>query len=247
MAPEFINSYEIGYKQAIGHNISIDAAAFYYDYNNLQVPISVLNGGVVQSEFINSPKAVSEGIEFEGEWSPIHNLLITASSYSYDHTALETGCTLSGGVPTAGSLCVVDTNDPDAVEPGANPAAGQAAGAARVQSVKGNPLLRSASQQAGPRCRLHLGVRSGLVHPGRARTSGATPRTAPSSIAATTTRRPRGTTSACGPCGRGRGTSTEIIGFIKNVFNNQEYEAAGTAARALPGQRRHQYRTPLPA
>ena len=45
VAPEFINAYEIGYKQAIGRTLTIDTAAFYYDYNNLQLPVSVAGGG----------------------------------------------------------------------------------------------------------------------------------------------------------------------------------------------------------
>ncbi|HEX3916701.1 MAG TPA: TonB-dependent receptor [Caulobacteraceae bacterium] len=230
VAPEFINSYEIGYKQAIGHNISIDTAAFYYDYNNLQVPIAVLNGGVVQSEFVNSPKAVSEGIEFEGEWSPIHNLLITAS-YSYDHTALETGCTLSGGVPTAGSLCVVDTNDTFAVEPGANPVAGQPAGAARFQSVKGNPLPEA------PANKLALDVAyTWEFDPGSFTLSGSYVwrDTQDGTIFDRSyDNAPSWNDVSLRALWKGAGDKYEIIGFIKNVFNNQEYEAADGGAGLL--------------
>jgi iron complex outermembrane receptor protein len=142
--PEDINSYEVGYKQAFGHSATIDIAGFYYDYDNMQLPISIANGGVTQSQFINVPKSVSTGVEFEGNWSPITDLLLTFT-YSYDYTAIETGCsgTIAGGKltpATINSLCVVDTNDPNAVALRANPFPGQNPLLTRDQSVKGNPL-----------------------------------------------------------------------------------------------------------
>jgi iron complex outermembrane receptor protein len=147
--PEYLNAYEIGYKQSFGKNLLIDIAGYYYDYQALQVPLSINNGGVTQALFVNVPKSISEGVEFEAYWTPIRDLVITAS-YSYDHTAIQTGCTgtLSAPDPVTGqvhliaaqgSLCVLDTNDPGAVQPGANPFPGQTT-PARVQSVKGNPL-----------------------------------------------------------------------------------------------------------
>jgi iron complex outermembrane receptor protein len=74
----------------------------------------------------------------------VKDLLVTGS-YSFDYSAIKTGCsgTFAAGTnvftPATGSLCVEDTNDPDAVARGANPFPGQNAGT-RLQSVKGNPL-----------------------------------------------------------------------------------------------------------
>ncbi len=130
MNPEYLNAYEIGYKQTFGHNLTIDIAAYYYDYQGLQVPLSINNGGVTQALFVNVPKSVSDGIEFEAYWEPIKDLIVTAS-YSYDHTSIQTKCsgTLSAPDPVTGqvhliaapgSLCVEDTNDP-----AADPAGGQ--------------------------------------------------------------------------------------------------------------------------
>jgi len=139
---EFLNSYEVGYKQSFGKALLIDLAAFYYDYDGLQLPISITNGGVTQSQFINVPKAISTGVEFEAYWSPIKDLLVT-TSYSFDYTSIQTGCTgtVTAGVltPAANSLCLIDTNDPGAIEPGAMPFPGQT-GATKDQSVKGDPL-----------------------------------------------------------------------------------------------------------
>jgi iron complex outermembrane receptor protein len=147
VAPETINSYEVGYKQNFGHTLSIDVAGFYYDYDNLQLPTAVLNqaSGLVQTQFINVPKSESTGVEFEGTWNPIRNLVITAS-YSFDYTAILTGCsgTVTGGVltPASGALCDGDTNDPAAVAKGAKPFPGQSLAASGVlqQSIQGSPL-----------------------------------------------------------------------------------------------------------
>ena len=140
--PEFLNSYEVGYKQTFGRRLTIDLAAFYYDYDQFQVPLSVNVGGVTSSQFINVPKAESTGIELEADWTPTKDLMVSGS-YSYDYTAILTGCTgsFSGTafIAAPGALCVEDTNDPDAVSSQARPFPGQAAGV-RVQSVKGDPL-----------------------------------------------------------------------------------------------------------
>jgi iron complex outermembrane recepter protein len=208
--PEFLNSYELGYKQTFGRTLSIDLAAFYYDYDNFQLPITVANGPLTSGEFVNVPKAESTGIEFEGNWSPIEDLNI-GLTYSYDYTAVLTGC--SGSVqtgtngpyfqPASGALCLVDTNDPYGVEAGARVASGQTtttlpSAAAYDQSVKGNRLPDA------PRNKLAVDVAyTWHFEPG----CGAIRRMARCSTGRTTTPH-RGTTSTFAPCGRIRRTST---------------------------------------
>ncbi|HEY3889574.1 MAG TPA: TonB-dependent receptor [Caulobacteraceae bacterium] len=131
VGPEFINSYEIGYKHNIGRQLSVDIAAFYYDYDQIQLPITESVNGILTGAFINFPKAESTGIEVEGVWNPTRDLLFTVS-YSYDYTALLTKCNLTTNVG-----CLVNTDDPLATGPGAHQVAGAAAG---VQSVNGAPL-----------------------------------------------------------------------------------------------------------
>jgi iron complex outermembrane receptor protein len=137
----------VGYKQNFGRTFSIDTALFYYDYDDFQLPIAVNNGGTIQTNFINVPKANSTGIEIESTWTPVRDLLLTLS-YSLDYTSVLTGCsgTVTGGVltPSKGSLCTIDTNDPAAVQRGAKPYPGQVYNATSnpgiFQSIKGNPL-----------------------------------------------------------------------------------------------------------
>jgi iron complex outermembrane receptor protein len=142
VAPEYVDAYEIGYKQNIGRQLSFDVAAFYYDYQNIQIPLTVSVGGVNQTQFINIPKSVSEGVELEGFWTPVKDLVFSLS-YAYDYTAIKTGCsgTVTAGAltPNSNALCVFDTADPAAIQPGARPFPGQTT-ASRAQSVNGNAL-----------------------------------------------------------------------------------------------------------
>ena len=230
VAPEFINAYEIGYKQAIGRTFTIDTAAFYYDYQNLQLPISVANGGVIQNEFINAPKAKSEGVELEGEWAPVHNLLLTAT-WSYDYTALDTGCSLTAaGVPTANSLCVVDTNDPNAVAVGAKPVAGQAPGI-RFQSVRGNPLPNAPQNKVAVNAAYTWDFEPGDLtlsasYVWRDVQDGTIFNRAYDNA-------PSWNDVDLRALWRGKNDRYEVIGFVKNVFNTLQYEAADSGAGLL--------------
>ena len=139
---EYINAYQVGYKESFGKSLLVDLAAFYYDYDNLKLPVTVPDGSLTTTDFINVPKSESTGVEAEVYWTPVNNLVVTLS-YSFDYTAIDTKCfgKLTGGVltPSANATCLLDTNDPAAVAPGANPYPGQTT-AARFQGINGNPL-----------------------------------------------------------------------------------------------------------
>jgi iron complex outermembrane receptor protein len=111
-APEYINDYEIGLKKDWGRTFQTNIALFYYDFTGYQVPLSVVSttGGlsVSQSKYLNVPKSVSEGIEFESTWAPIDNLRILFD-YDFNPTRITQ---LSG---------IVDPADPEALQPGAKP------------------------------------------------------------------------------------------------------------------------------
>ncbi len=111
-APEHINDYEIGIKKDFGRKLQTNLALFYYDYSDLQAPLTVANntGGLApsQSEFLNIPKSVSEGAELETTWAPIDNLRILFN-YSFNATRVTQ---LSG---------IIDPADPEALQPGAKP------------------------------------------------------------------------------------------------------------------------------
>ena len=139
--PEHVDDIEVGYKGTISSRLTIDADAFYYNYTNDQVPIGVTVGSATQSttttEFINIPRAISEGAELTVYWEPIDHLNIDLT-YGFDHTSIVTGCNLVNGVGTG--ACYEDAADPFAQAAGARPVGGAAGNGVRVQAVNGAQL-----------------------------------------------------------------------------------------------------------
>ncbi len=134
--------------------VTIDAAAFYDNYHDAQIPIGVNNGGTVSSQFVSIPQARTEGVEYSATWVPVDNLELTFT-YSYNKTEILSSCTLVNG--QAEGACFVDASDPLAVLPGAQPVGPRLPAhttvpaayclavpdnelCAQLQSVKGGPL-----------------------------------------------------------------------------------------------------------
>jgi iron complex outermembrane receptor protein len=94
-APETLNAYEVGWKQRFGREVSADATAFYYDYNNLQIPLSNIGPtGTFGSAYTNLDKSRSYGLELQATWTPVTQLWLNLS-YSYlNATATHTAANL---------------------------------------------------------------------------------------------------------------------------------------------------------
>jgi iron complex outermembrane receptor protein len=135
--PEHVDDFEVGLKKTFGHNLVIDADAFYYNYTNAQIPIGVSLGAITTIQFVSIPKAVSDGFEFQGVWTPIHNLELSLT-YAFDHTSISSTCASVGGVPTG--TCFEDAADPGAIEPGARPVGNPSAAGVFLQAVNGDQL-----------------------------------------------------------------------------------------------------------
>jgi iron complex outermembrane recepter protein len=122
--PEYLNSYELGWKQTVGGRLQLNTALFFYDYKDFQAPLSVqLPGGTFfATQFLNLD-AESKGIEVEAMWSPIDPLRLFVNA-SYNDTEITRGC------------CFQDTTDPTGVAPGAK-VVDAASGA---QTLVGNSL-----------------------------------------------------------------------------------------------------------
>jgi iron complex outermembrane receptor protein len=133
---ETVDSFEAGVKKTFTHfltddgSLILDAAAYYYNYQNLQIPISIAqtSGGLVQSStaFYNVPTSVSAGFELEATWTPIQNLNILFS-YSYDDAYTNSGV-------------AADSADPNAIGPGAKPLFTAAQCAAQLAGNGGHPI-----------------------------------------------------------------------------------------------------------
>ncbi len=129
--PEFINDFEAGVKKTFGRTLSVDIDGFYYDYSNDQIPISIFvgNPAVAVTEFINIPKAVSDGVELTANWVPIDHLDLSLT-YGFNHTSISSSCAVLTGV----GFCPINTQDFTI-----NPATGLPV-AGVLESVKGKEL-----------------------------------------------------------------------------------------------------------
>ena len=86
------DAYEVGVKKTFGGRLQANASAFYYDYQDIQVPLSFFNEaiGANQTRFVNLPKARNYGFELETVWQPIDRLQILAN-YSYLNAEIRKG------------------------------------------------------------------------------------------------------------------------------------------------------------
>ncbi len=127
-APETVNDFEVGVKKTIGRTFTVDADAFYYNYNDDQVPLLFPTDGINLTQFINIPTAVSDGIELTANWRPIDHLSLSLT-YGFNHTSISTGCTVQDVITIENSpatnakpgACYIDSLDPMATQPGARP------------------------------------------------------------------------------------------------------------------------------
>ena len=124
---EHIDAFEAGYKQTLGKRLRFNLAGFYYDYQGLQVPLTVSQpGGAQLTQFFNLASSKSYGVEVELAWQPA-NPLHLSFNYGFGQSRIDEGC------------CFVDGQDPLAVQPGAQPS-GPAANGQQPQSVVGARL-----------------------------------------------------------------------------------------------------------
>lgn len=101
---EIVDAWEIGLKKNFGSSLQTNIAAFYYDYQNAQIPLTIVNTAgavaVTQSIFYNVPEATSKGIELEGIWQPVENLQILFN-YSYLDAHITEGQAIDPADPAA--------------------------------------------------------------------------------------------------------------------------------------------------
>ncbi|HEX3886823.1 MAG TPA: TonB-dependent receptor [Phenylobacterium sp.] len=131
---ETVDAYEVGVKKTFAHVFRLNGAAFYYNYDNDQIPLSVQNAqGLISSQLFNLKSVHISGVELEGLWQATDALQLSLN-YSY----------LSAKVNDPGA-CFEDTVDPAAILPGASTSGcNNTPGAAvQTQNLKGQQLPES--------------------------------------------------------------------------------------------------------
>jgi len=86
---ETLISYELGYKANLSDSLSVNVAAYQYQYKDMQVEVDVLNdSGLVTSLLTNAPKVDINGFELEGNWAATDKLSFLVS-YSFNDSSIE--------------------------------------------------------------------------------------------------------------------------------------------------------------
>ena len=108
--PEYLDAYEVGAKhQWFDRRLTTNVALFYYNYDNMQIPLSVQPAtGPAMTQVFNLKQVQSYGVELETIWQPIEHAQILFN-YSYLNATIHDK-----------SDCFIDGNDPTAVAPQAN-------------------------------------------------------------------------------------------------------------------------------
>lgn len=124
---EYINAYEAGYKHKLSNRLRANLALFYYDYKDLQVPLTVNTpGGAQLTQFFNLAKSKSYGAEMELAWQATDALQLMFN-YAYGDSKIKNAC------------CFVDGEDPAATQPNTKPV-GPIADGFQPQDVSGAEL-----------------------------------------------------------------------------------------------------------
>jgi iron complex outermembrane receptor protein len=147
---ETVDAFEVGLKKTfLDGRLQANAAAFFYTYQNLQIPLSVINtsGGLAASNAVlfNVPESESTGFELETIWQPIDNLRILFN-YGYLKAEVTEGqavdpadpAALAGSANRVPGTCTPATCAPDVYTAGL-----PGGGFQRVQDLSGNRLPNS--------------------------------------------------------------------------------------------------------
>ncbi|HEX3887514.1 MAG TPA: TonB-dependent receptor [Phenylobacterium sp.] len=216
--PEYVNDYEVGLKKTMG-NFVLDADAFYYDYQDAQIPIGVPVGAITVTEFINIPKSVSEGVEFTAIWNPIEHLNMSLV-YGFDHTRIQSGCTLVNNVATG--TCLVDIADPTATAAGARPV-----GTTGAQAVNGAELPQAPENKVAFNANYTF-----VFDPGNLILSGSyiwKDKSYASVFSRPYDEAPSWDQVDLRATWQGNHDKYELVAFVRNVFNTLGYDAAAAA------------------
>ncbi len=141
--PELVNAFEVGMKKTVGRTFQANVSAFYYQYYNDQQPLGQLGAnGVINTLLINIPEARSVGVELEGIWNPIKDLVFTGE-YSF----------LDAVITNMDGQCFQDAFDVQALALGANQGRGCNTGA---NAGKGLQDLTGATLPEAPKHKITI-------------------------------------------------------------------------------------------
>jgi len=100
--PEYVNSYELGWKQEVPEwDLTANMSLFLYEYTDIQVPLTeILNIGEAGETRIsalrNIPQVQTTGFELESTWRPVDDLTLRFTYAYLKPEITESGLYLNG-------------------------------------------------------------------------------------------------------------------------------------------------------
>jgi iron complex outermembrane receptor protein len=86
---ETVLAWEFGAKMTFDDVMQLNATAYFYEYEDMQVPVNAIINGVNNLLFRNAEEASQWGIEIDSQWAATDNLVLYAT-YSYMSTEIDT-------------------------------------------------------------------------------------------------------------------------------------------------------------
>ncbi|MDO9337112.1 MAG: TonB-dependent receptor [Caulobacter sp.] len=216
---ESVDAFELGYKRNFGRTLLLNVAAYSYNYEGLQVPLTVTtSAGINLTQFFNIDEATSYGLEVEGVWRPIDALRLSLS-YAYAQSEIKEAC------------CFVDGVDPLAAQPGSQ-AQGPLVGGQQPQSLKGQDLPQTPAHKVALNASYDVDFKAGTLTLSGSYIwrddsySGVFNREY--------TRVPAYDQVDLRAVWSGAGSRYRIIAFVKNAFDEQGYDSATGVRLASP-------------
>lgn len=162
--PEDVLAYEVGYKGTINDVFRLNAAAYSYQYNDLQVPTAVFVSGIRHTIFVNVDEAESKGLELEALWLATEGLTLTGVFSFQDTELVEQGTQPVADI--CGRTTLHDQTDPDYFvhAPGSPPPGDGTAveDCAFTQDINGNELIMSPKTKLTVNATYEWDLQSGL-------------------------------------------------------------------------------------
>jgi iron complex outermembrane receptor protein len=80
VGPETLSSYQLGVKsEVLDHTLRLNAAAFFYQFRDLQVQQIVTINGIATGLTANAASAMLKGIDMDATWQPTSSLTVVAA------------------------------------------------------------------------------------------------------------------------------------------------------------------------
>jgi iron complex outermembrane receptor protein len=136
--PEKVKAYEVGFKTAQGP-FHVEAAAYYYDYKNLQVNSLTSNNNAIVVILTNAASAKIYGVEASGEWAVTRDFNLRAG-FAWTHARYGSFPAASVTLPYPPNGPVVTVNT---VPLGGYPGLNEPPGAPLTENFSGKRIARA--------------------------------------------------------------------------------------------------------